>query len=189
MKGETQLILKLVGELLGKLGDKTRSGTLKGKLPPEIKRRVDSYNSFSNLWSNGDDDILALVALADLMAEKSIKPLKHMNEDKLQLHYGVNSLSEAETRAAVERMKADRDALHTMKLKCEAMRPLATTLAARALMGGPANASQITFDRLAAAQVKKVCDQNERAIKPILSRLDAVIEVNQKVLEVYRSRG
>lgn len=188
MTAETQLIVKLVGELLGKLGGKTRSGTLKGKLPPRIQKRVDSYNMFNKLWANGDDDILALVAMGELMWEKSIRPVRAKDEERLQLDYGVNSLSEPATRAAVARMKADRKAFETLKLKCEAMRPLATALAGRSLMGGPANASQITFDRLAAAQVKKVCDQNERALKPLLARMDAIIEVNEKVLEAYRSR-
>ena len=180
------LIAKLAAKLLDELGAKSRTGVSKGEWPPEIKKRVDSYNMFKKVWSAADDDILALVAVGELMWEKAILPVKTKNEERLQLDYGVNVFLKGATQIALAAMKKDRDALRTMKLKCEAMRPLADALAARALMGGPMNASQIQFDRLGATEVKRVCRQNEQALGPILSRFDSIIEINEKVLDAHR---
>ena len=73
----TNLILKLTGELIDKVGSSKTSNITQGKLPPEIQRKVDSYNSYANLWSNADKDLLALLAVVDLKNQWGQSRLKH----------------------------------------------------------------------------------------------------------------
>ena len=42
MRDATGLILTLIGDLIGRIGSSKTSNTTKGKLPPEIQRKVDS---------------------------------------------------------------------------------------------------------------------------------------------------
>ena len=187
MSGSSQLISQLTKKLLDELGSKTRSGTLKGRVPDKIKKRVDSYNMFRHLWAAADHDILVIVAMADVMWDEAIQPIKNDDEEKLQIRFGVNAFSEAATEGALRAMRTEREALRTLKLTCEALRPLAKALAARALLGGPANASQIQFDRLGAEQAEKLCKKNEAALTKVLARFETIIKINQDVLDAHRS--
>lgn len=187
MSGSSELIAKLAGKLLGELSAKARGGTMKSSVPPSLARRMRSYGSFRNVWSNADHDIVLLVAMADAMWDESIAPIRGKDENALQMEYGVNALSRSDTKRALDRMKADRDALRSMKRACEAMRPLGQALAARSLLGGPANASQIGFDRMGAAEVERRCVRNEKELTRILPRFDAIIEMNDKVLSTHDS--
>jgi len=187
MSGTSELIAKLAGKLIGELGNKARGGTMKGSVPNALKKRMQSYSMFRNIWSNADHDIVLLVAMADEMWENSISPIRSKDENALQVDFGVNAVSRSATKQALARMEQERKALRTMKQTCEAMRPLAQTLAARSLLGGPANASQIKFDRMGAAEVDKRCRRNETALDAILPRFDAIIEVNEDVRDVQRA--
>jgi hypothetical protein len=185
MTPETVLILKLTGQLIGKIGSSKRSNTTQGKLPPEIERKVKSYDRVTNLWSYADGDLLALLALVDLMWEKSIQPLSRKDENQLQLDLGVNALSRSATQTALSRMKDAKKQLELLKLKNDAIMDLAKVVAGRSLLGGVANASQITLDKLGCEEVRKRGTANIKALDPILKRLDSIIAVTEQTARAH----
>ena len=181
----TNLILKLTGELIDKVGSSKTSNITQGKLPPEIQRKVDSYNSYANLWSNADNDLLALLAVVDLMWEKLIQILSRKNENQLQADFGVNVLSAAATRSALPRMRERKKQLELLRLKNEAIVDLAKVVAGRSLLGGPANASQITFDKLGYDKVRERTTSNIKALDSILKKLETIIPVTEHTAQAH----
>lgn len=187
MNPETTVILKLTGQLIDKLGSKMTSNTMKGKLPPEIQRKVDSYASFRNVWSNADQDLLALLALVELMWEKVIQPLSRKSHNQLQLDFGANVLDRSATTAALKRMEDTKRQLQLLKTKSEAIMGLAKAVAGRSLLGGVGNASQIAFDKLGHDKVRQRVTANIKALDSILEKLGPIIAVTEETARVHES--
>ena len=187
MTSETVLILKLCGKLIDEIRNKSTNNVTKGKLPPDVRRKVDSYNITMHPWSMADGDILALVAVAELMWERGIAALDRKDENALQMEFGVNSLSKEATRLALSRMQEATKQVEGMRAQCEAMPALAKVIAGKSLLGGPANASQIAFDKMAAERVAKQCKTNLDALDRILRRLKAVTSVTEETVRVHQT--
>jgi len=108
--------------------------------------------------------------MSELSWQKAIQPLAHKNENQLQLEFGVNALSQAATRSALTQMTRLKERLQTLRLKSKATIDLAKVVAGRSLMGGPANASQIRFDKMGYDRVSEQCTKNIGGIDSILPK-------------------
>lgn len=189
MRPETQTIWRLVGKLIDSATPHVTTNTSKGRAPKPVADKIRTYTRSgfaAPIWTHADHDILVMMAMADLMWENRISPLKGKDETALQVELGVNALSE---RATVEALSQMNDALGHLKLlrdQCAAMPPLATAIVGKSAMLGPANASQVGFDRMGAEELKKRCQRNTREIERILPRLRKIVSMNEEVLRAHR---
>ena len=184
MRPESELISKLVAKLIGTIGSSITTNTTKGSVPPVIKKKIKSYNKgFSSpIWTHADDDILALIALADLMWDKKISLMARKDETSLQNMFGVNAVSEQATSDALYKMNLAGKDIKMLKKQCEVMPTIANTVVAKAIILGIANISQISFDKMGANEVKMRCDKNIKTINKILKMFDTVIPINERIL-------
>jgi len=96
-----KILLALAGKLMDELGGKARSNTTAKHLPEKIKKKVNGYSRQNSLLGWADKDILALLAMTELIWEEALRPLASKSHEGLQLHLGVNALSRRSTQAAL----------------------------------------------------------------------------------------
>lgn len=188
MRPETELIWKLVGKLIDEAGSQLTADTTEGKVPRAIANRLKQYEAkgFAGpLWINADHDILVMIAMSDLMWENRIRPLANKDEDDLQAELGVSALSRAATTVALTRMRDESKNLKVLQTQCETLPTIALAVVAKSAMAGPANASQVAFDKMGADQVRKNCDRNKQHVTAILQKLQRVIPVTEQTLRVH----
>lgn len=177
-------IYKLIGEVISKVGGHTIGKMTKIKYPPEIAKRIRSYISFSNVWHNANDDLLALLAVSELIWEKLLQPVNRKDENKLLFESGVNAASIPATQTALKRMAETKKQFEKTRKKCEAISPLASAISKKSWLGGPANASQIKFDKMGCDMVQKQCTKNIKAIDRFIIKLNNTLSLIRDTLRV-----
>jgi hypothetical protein len=187
MRPETAEIWKLAGKLIEEVGSQKTSNTTQGSVPKAVADKVRSFrrDGFgSPIWTNADFDILAMVAMAELLWENRLEPLRRLDETELQEAMGANVFSKADTQNALARMRKEMDDMKVIHAQCEALPGLALAVLARTALGGPVNASQISFDKLGAEQVRKKCERNRKTATELIGKLGKVIPLNEQALRV-----
>ena len=182
------LTVELVGNLLDELSSKMRSGVSKGRVPPQVQRRVDSYNMFVNPWAAADHDILVCIAISELLWEDPIRPTESKDENALQLMFGVSATSRPLMQQALVKMREEHKRFTMLRDYCDALEKLALALSTRSLMGGPANFSQIQLDRFGYERVESNCRKNKAGVNKILQRLENILPTTEKLVELHASR-
>lgn len=185
MRPEITIILNLAGKLINEIGKTARSNTAANQLPPKVKRKVESYRTLPNVWSWADKDVLALLAIAELIWEEALRPIAGKSHVQLQLHLGVNALSKTATQVALRRAVELKKEMEALRAKNAVLPDLVKVVAARSLLGGPLNASQIALDKAGAMQVGKQAAKNSAAINGILTKLVPILAVTQDTARAH----
>lgn len=184
---------KLLKDVLSKLGSKYSQNTTAGKVPAPIERRVKSISGlYSGPLFAADHDILVMCALAELIDEERIRPLRNKDENQLQLDFGVNwtpwaGNSPAQSRAVLLKMQDTRQVLEALKAQCEIMPTLAQTIIAKSLMLRN-TISEMQCNRAAQLKLINQCQRNKQAIENILQRLNNIILMSEQIVRADGGR-
>ncbi|MEZ4808092.1 MAG: hypothetical protein R2815_11575 [Flavobacteriales bacterium] len=178
----------MIGELIS-AGGPMVIDKVKGKPSGDLERKIRSYSSrpFENIWTNANDDLVALIAISELMYERRIVPLSRMDEERMQIHFGVNAFSALATNQAVTAMREEKQRMSQLPDQCDALIALGKTLVAKSFFF-EFFSSQPHFDEMARQELNKRCDTNKEAIDRILKVLNTILPLNERILQEHRQR-
>lgn len=168
---------QLFGKLVGEVGPYV-TPTTKGKAPAPIQKKIDSYQRENGVWTYADHEILSMIAAADLMWEKKIRPVSGKDENALVLFLGVNLASPVATADSQRKTEELMDLLTQQKDLLSTFPTLAATIVGKHAALGPANFSVASINHHGREKLKKACDRNVKAIEKILTRLENVRSMN-----------
>jgi hypothetical protein len=171
---------QLLGKLIGESGSYV-TPTTEGKVPKPIQKKINSYRRGPPRgFVYAEHEILSMIAAADLMWEKKVRPLFKQNENALLQTLGANLFSATDTARSQRQTKVMIQKLDQLKTMCSTFPTLASAVIAKSAMAGPANASQIGFNTHGRDTLKKKCVRNAKAIDAIVERLHRIELVNYR---------
>jgi len=188
MRPQTQVICELIGNLIEE-GGPILIDHVKSQPKGELERKIRSYGQrpFEILWTNANEDLVALIAISDLMYEHSIRRLSRMDEEAMQLELGVDALSGSAMSVAVQAMQKEKKRMQQLRKQCDALLVMSKTLVAKSWFFEFLS-SQPHFDEMARQELNRRCDTNKQAIDRILKVLDTVLPLNERILREHRQR-
>jgi len=188
---------ELIGDLMGAAGEKI-SDLTRVKVGGAVARKVKAYNSqgwLRPIWTNADENLVTLIAVADVLHELGIAPLRGMNEERMLDYFKYNYLSDAEVQASLYAMYVEQQLLRDMRALCGSLPILANALVSTGFFAALADrftdlfsGSQQAFNGAARAELKRLCDRNIRELDAILPILDECVRFAQPGGLLGRSR-
>lgn len=174
---DTSYLYELVGELKD-AGGAQLSELTKLEGAGAVARKVKSYHSkgwLKEIWTNADENLVTLIAIADVIHDMRIAPLSQMNMERMLSFFEYEFLSDRRARAALHAMNVELKLIQDMRDLTDLLPALANALVSTGFFADLFNFSQNAFNERARFELSLRCERNKRQIAGIVPVLEACI--------------